>query len=343
MKLVKKCINIFVPHKGNDHKPHLLREEGIAALLLVILLVTAFSFSGKVAVQTKLLTASVQSLLLADLANENRIDNDLPKLVWNDTLARAAQLKADDMAEKGYFAHTSPEGATPWSWFTQAGYLFAYAGENLAVNYSESVDVDEAWMDSPTHRANILNGNFTEIGIATAVGEYKGKETTFVVQMFASPFIPRVVATGDTATTPVATSVESLETSSIPEVLGEETTVEEVVETLFVSDTYIAVENTAQTNETTGPAVTETPLAAATETGDYVAAPLHVIDSSAHYSVFIYRILFAVVAISLLLMIGIEYKKQHYKNIAYAAGVLLVLALLILLQTVLHVQVVSVI
>jgi hypothetical protein len=105
----------------------------------------------------------------------------------NPQLVAAAQAKANDMAAKGYFAHVSPDGRTSWSWFKDAGYAFSYAGENLAVDFTDSGNVNQAWLNSPTHRANIMNGHFTEIGIATAVGEYEGHTTTFVVQMFGTP------------------------------------------------------------------------------------------------------------------------------------------------------------
>jgi hypothetical protein len=96
-------------------------------------------------------------------------------------------MKANDMAEKGYFAHTSPEGKTPWYWFKQAGYDYSYAGENLAVNFFESKDVAEAWMNSPTHRANIVKKDYTEIGIAVATGMYEGRQSVFVAQLFGTP------------------------------------------------------------------------------------------------------------------------------------------------------------
>ena len=148
--------------------------------------------------------AAVISAVLVDLANEDRKDEDLGMLTRNPVLDEAAQAKADDMAEKGYFAHNSPDGKTSWHWFREAGYSFSYAGENLAVDFTDSDDVEDAWMDSPTHRANILNGKFTEIGIATAVGTYKGQKTTFVVQMFGTPAktavaAPVVVAVSDPA------------------------------------------------------------------------------------------------------------------------------------------------
>lgn len=105
----------------------------------------------------------------------------------NDLLSAAAQLKANDMAAKGYFAHVSPDGKTPWYWIDKVGYSYDYAGENLAVNFIDSADVSNAWMASPTHRANILNPVFKEVGTATAVGTYKGRNAIFVVQLFGTP------------------------------------------------------------------------------------------------------------------------------------------------------------
>ncbi len=64
-------------------------------------------------------------------------------LAVNPVLERAAQAKADDMAAKSYFSHNSPDGVTPWFWLNQAGYVFTYAGENLAANFSDSIDVEK--------------------------------------------------------------------------------------------------------------------------------------------------------------------------------------------------------
>jgi hypothetical protein len=91
------------------------------------------------------------------------------------------------MAKEGYFAHDSPSGVTPWEWFDEVEYTYETAGENLAIDFSDSDAVVDAWMDSRLHRENILEEDFTEIGIATARGEYEGRETVFVVQMFGTP------------------------------------------------------------------------------------------------------------------------------------------------------------
>ena len=131
--------------------------------------------------------AAVISSALIDLTNADRSANAVPTLLVSPFLQQAAQAKADDMARNGYFAHVSPSGVTPWHWFSLVGYDYSAAGENLAIDFFQSADVERAWMNSPFHRANILNNTFTEIGIATATGTYEGHETTFVVQMFGRP------------------------------------------------------------------------------------------------------------------------------------------------------------
>jgi hypothetical protein len=117
-------------------------------------------------------------------------------------LEAAARAKAEDMAAKSYFAHTSPEGRTPWYWLDLVGYKYAYAGENLAVDFDDSTDVTNAWMNSPGHRANIMSERYTEIGIATARGSFEGHPTVFVVQFFGRP-VAKAPATGIARTTPV--------------------------------------------------------------------------------------------------------------------------------------------
>jgi hypothetical protein len=126
--------------------------------------------------------------------NVDRAGQSLAELTVNPLLEEAARQKAHDMAEKGYFSHVGPEGEQPWVWLKGVGYYYLSAGENLAINFTDSKDVTDAWMNSPAHRANMLSGNFTEIGIGTAEGVYKGKETTFVVQFFGKPYTAPEVA-----------------------------------------------------------------------------------------------------------------------------------------------------
>ncbi|MBU2158962.1 CAP domain-containing protein [Patescibacteria group bacterium] len=184
----KTLKDFFLPHKGNGFKPLLFTGAGIAIVVSGLLLLQAAYVLQTMVVftQTNFL-ASVLPGVLSTLANEDREKNGVAALVPDELLAEAAQLKANDMAEKGYFSHVDPLGRAPWYWLDQVGYSYTYAGENLAVDFKDSEDVEEAWMNSPTHRANIVKPQYTRIGIGTAEGEYKGKKTTFVVQFFATP------------------------------------------------------------------------------------------------------------------------------------------------------------
>lgn len=178
----------LLPHRGNSYKPILFTAGGVAVLVLGLLLVQAAYVlqTSVVFTQTNFL-ASVLPGVLSTLTNEDRMKNGVSTLVSDPLLVEAAQLKAADMAEKGYFAHVDPSGRAPWFWLDMVGYQYTYAGENLAVNFKDSKDVQEAWMNSPTHRANIVKPQYTRIGIGTAEGEYNGRATTFVVQFFATP------------------------------------------------------------------------------------------------------------------------------------------------------------
>ncbi len=179
---------LFIPHSDNNYKPHLLRKNVTIALALAILVVQ-FAFVVSV---TKILpqsgyVASVLVAVIVDETNSERVSLGLTQLTRNKVLDQAAQEKANDMATREYFSHISPEGNTPWYWLDITGYDYQYAGENLAVNFTDSHRIVNAWMKSPSHRANMVNGVYTEIGMATAEGMYKGKLALFVVQFFGTP------------------------------------------------------------------------------------------------------------------------------------------------------------
>ena len=193
----KRLKKYLIPHRENDYKPHLLRPKFVALVCLVVVVAeSAFLLGTHYLVPRSKLFGVIVSNALVDETNENRTTNNLPALHENSLLDAAAQLKANNMAANNYFAHTSPSGLTPWYWFGQVGYSFEYAGENLAVNFSDSHDVTNAWMNSPEHRANILDANYTDIGMASAQGTFQGHPATYVVELFASP-----------APTPVAVNI----------------------------------------------------------------------------------------------------------------------------------------
>ena len=175
----------------------LVGTVGGLALALVAMIILSAPVVQRMALRSPQVAAVVAANLV-DLLNADRAANHLSSLAVNPALVAAAQAKANDMAARGYFAHVAPDGKDSWYWFKQAGYDFSYAGENLAVDFSESNDVQHAWMLSPSHHENIVNSNYTEVGIATAVGTYQGHSTVFAVQMFGAPSLP------DVAEVPVA-------------------------------------------------------------------------------------------------------------------------------------------
>lgn len=229
-RLAKKYV---VPHRGNEFRPYLLRATGLLILFVFIIGALFASNTYRVFLKGSDLIANVLPAVLIDLANANRSAYELGGLTLNLDLQETARLKAEDMATKGYFAHDSPLGISPWHWFDAAGYTFVYAGENLAINFDDSDAVSAAWMNSPSHRANILNDRFTEVGIATARGMYEGRETLFVVEMFGRPApirkaLPVQIEAEPKDRPPVATPTEKTEEASRaaavpPRVLGEET------------------------------------------------------------------------------------------------------------------------
>lgn len=120
------------------------------------------------------------------LTNNDRIGNGLPPLQEVTSLDAAAQAKANDESARGYFSHTNPEGQAVWPLFQQNGYIFKYAGENLAVGWSDVSGQDDAFMASPTHRANVLGIHYTDVGVGIATGTWNGAPTHFVVVLFGS-------------------------------------------------------------------------------------------------------------------------------------------------------------
>ncbi len=193
--ILHSVINHMVPHEGNDYRPHLLQRGAMVMMLLFIMVsFLAANFQALLWQSSDWLVGAVLPAVVVDLTNTERNALDLPQLTRNVLLDQAAQLKAEDMALNSYFSHNSPTGITPWHWFSQAGYPFVHGGENLAVYFTDSKEVVDAWMNSPTHRANIVGTQYREIGVGTAKGIYDGFETVFVVQMFGTPAIAPVVA-----------------------------------------------------------------------------------------------------------------------------------------------------
>ncbi|MBR1781013.1 MAG: hypothetical protein IJ751_06405 [Oscillospiraceae bacterium] len=106
------------------------------------------------------------------LVNEIRVENGLDELEENWYLSRVARYKSADFRDKGYFDHQSPTYGSPFEMMQAYGIDYMAAGENIAYGYPTPESVVTAWMNSPGHRANILNGSFTTIGVGCVQDDY---------------------------------------------------------------------------------------------------------------------------------------------------------------------------
>ncbi len=203
----KHLKDYFIPHEGNDYKPHSLQKAAFVGLsAMVILSFAVTNVQSLLWIGSDWLVSTVLPAVIVDLTNQERDTAALGELTRNSVLDAAATLKAQDMAKNEYFAHFSPTNVSPWYWFSQVNYNFIHAGENLAIHFTDSADVVGAWMDSPTHRANIMNGNYTEIGVGTAEGTFEGYKTVYVVQLFGTPVSAAAASKSATVATVPATA-----------------------------------------------------------------------------------------------------------------------------------------
>lgn len=209
--MASRIKNLLLPHEGNSYHPHLFRQTAVVALISVIVILEgAYIVDTQIAQNHEGFLASVLPAALLDLTNSDRAASGVAPLQNDPQLAQAAQLKANDMASKGYFAHVSPDGKTPWYWLQQVGYQYTYAGENLAVNFDDSSAVEAAWMNSPTHHANIVKPQYTRVGYAVAQGMYDGRQTTFVVQEFATKPTDETVTAEPKQQNPISQAVQKV-------------------------------------------------------------------------------------------------------------------------------------
>ena len=122
---------------------------------------------------------------VVEWTNYYRAQEKLPALTKNELLVQAAGTKVDDMFNKQYFEHISPDGVSPADLVLNAGYNYKETGENLALgDFKDEKDLVDAWMASPGHRANIMNADYVEIGVATGLNDYQGRNTWLAVQEF---------------------------------------------------------------------------------------------------------------------------------------------------------------
>lgn len=182
----KKIKLLLIPTAENQFRPRLLSSRFLIYYIALLAILKIVGASYLVLLPKTNFFADISSQTLFALTNENREETGLLPLKENAKLTQAAYLKAQDMLNNDYFSHNSPAGITPWFWIKKANYNYRYAGENLAIGFIDSEETFRAWVNSPSHYANIANSRYQETGIAVLKGDFQGNNTYVVVQMFGS-------------------------------------------------------------------------------------------------------------------------------------------------------------
>lgn len=188
IKLKRYLHHLFIPHEGNNFRAKALHIDFLTYYLIFALFLTfALKIISGNSGDVLGFATDITVDKLFQMTNNVRSENNLTALTYNEQLASAAQQKASDMFAKNYWSHYAPDGGSPWDFILNSGYRYEYAGENLAKNFLFSQGVVDAWMNSSSHRENILRKDYMEVGFGVMNGILNGEETTLVVQMFGKP------------------------------------------------------------------------------------------------------------------------------------------------------------
>ncbi len=157
---------------------------------------------------------NVSTAGLLEETNQQRTTNGKTVLALNSKLNQAAQAKANDMATRNYWSHNTPEGNEPWIFINQVGYVYKQAGENLAYGFDNSNGTVNGWMNSPTHKANLLENTYADVGFGFAnSSDYQSTgPQTIVVAMYGTP----QVAASTTPATPPPTAAAPVQPATNP-------------------------------------------------------------------------------------------------------------------------------
>lgn len=178
----------FLPHRKNNHTPYLLSLPVLAALLILVLLMqTTYNVFASGDFRVLGFSSTIDETELITQTNFERSSHGVGELTIDLELQKSAQLKAQDMLDRDYWSHQTPEGEDPWVFFEEAGYEFSFAGENLARGFITTAGTVAGWMNSEGHRENLLNPTYTEVGFGVVTGEFQGETTTVVVAHYARP------------------------------------------------------------------------------------------------------------------------------------------------------------
>ncbi len=226
----KTLAHLFLPRKTNNHRSWVLHGEGIALFTGIVVVaqlwISVFSVPTGPLPAVLGFSSSITSSSVVATTNAKRVEAGLGNLTVQPELSAAAVAKGKHMCAEQYWSHISPKGVTPWVFIKDSGYRYSVAGENLARDFSDTDSMVSAWMASPTHKANIMNTRYKDIGIGVVDCKLLGTDTTLVVQMFGSALVPSAKNTAKkpavTAPPQVKAEMTEITDQERAEVAGEE-------------------------------------------------------------------------------------------------------------------------
>lgn len=230
---------LFIPQEKNNHRA-LLLQPSFLGIFIALYLLNQSLIQSLTVLKPGILGYSSEITVDKVIAqtNDQRQNLGLAPLKYNATLSQSATAKAQDMFVNNYWAHNSPQGKTPWDFFKSVGYQYSVAGENLAKDFYDTDGLIKAWMNSPTHRDNIVNSKYQEIGIGVVNGILNGVKTTLVVQHFAAPLHTGMEAENQ----PVNPETKALEVLEPQVAINPEP--ELIINTQSLGDTVVNTTNT---------------------------------------------------------------------------------------------------
>jgi uncharacterized protein YkwD len=206
---------------GRHHRHNKPYKHVYWPYLPLVLSIALSLFVSRLAPRTSTLAyatnTSVSGLLQA--TNTQRANNGQGSLSLNQRLVSAAQSKADDMIARNYWSHNTPDGKEPWIFVDNAGYKYTKAGEILAYGFVNSEDTVVGWMNSPSHKANMLDSAFQEVGFgfANSTNFNSSGEQTVVVAMYGKPQTLASTAQNPAPASPSTPSKPSTATQPAPD------------------------------------------------------------------------------------------------------------------------------
>lgn len=218
MKTAPKRTNKNLRPKHRHTKTYLKHYYPFIPLLVSIGFLAMVLFTPSY--QSKVVLSAVTKITLPGLltaSNSERAKVGIQPLKVNPALNKAAQAKANDMVTQNYWSHKTPTGQEPWIFIDNTGFSYQKAGENLAYGFNDSFDAVSGWMNSQSHRENLLDSSFTDVGfgIANSNDFVSNGPETIIVAFYAQ-----------SASDPITTT--SSTTNSAGHTLGQEKSISKV-------------------------------------------------------------------------------------------------------------------